>query len=137
MSKRRERFGRRVSKIWSRRTWRAVKFFDWTRSPIIIRNLMSNTRWIPELRTRSIKPICVRKEEDGFIKFPNLIIYLILFASDVWFQAGQAVSSALAMGKCKDVFKILPGFLRDSIPSCYNCWCRVRESSILSTFSSA
>jgi hypothetical protein len=63
--------------------------------------------------------MCVGKEQDGFLKYGNFIIHLMLF--DVWFEAGQTVGSTLAMGGCEDVIRILPDFLCDSAPSSFNC----------------
>ena len=96
---------------------------------------MYRTEWISEFGTRAMKPIGVGKEEDGFFKFGNFIVHLMLF--DVRFEAGQAVGSSLAMSNCEDVFRILPDFLCDSAPSSFNCCGRVRESTILHTFISA
>ena len=90
---------------------------------------MYRTKCVSKFRTRAMKPIGVGKEEDGFFKFGNFIVHLMLF--DVWFEAGQAVGGTLAMGGCKDVFGILADFLRDFAPSGFNCCCRVRESTIL------
>jgi hypothetical protein len=89
------------------------------------------------LRTRAMTFIRVRKEEGGFFKFGNFSIYFMLF--EVWFEAGHAVGTTLAMSFINDVLMILPDFLCESAPSSFKCCCRVRESTILyyKTFSSA
>ena len=59
-------------------------------------SMRSSTKWISEFRTRAMKSIGVGKEENGFFKFGNFIVYLMLFY--VWFEAGEAVGSTFAMG---------------------------------------
>ena len=66
-----------------------------------------------------MKPMCVGEEEDGFFKFGDFIIHLVLL--DVRLEVRQVVDSTLAMGSCDDISRILAYVLCDFAPSSFHC----------------
>ena len=67
-----------------------------------------------------MKPMCIGEEENGLFRLGDYIVHLELL--DVWHEVRQVVDSALAMGSCDDVSRILADLayiLCDFAPRCF------------------
>lgn len=69
--------------------------------------------------------------EDGLLEGLNLAVHLV--GLDIRLELGEVVDSALAVGSCDDIVRVLPNILGNFAPGCFYSGDGVGECTILKT----
>lgn len=87
--------------------------------------------WRVGLRAGAVLVVSVGVVEDSLLEGLDLVVHLV--GLDIRLELGEVVDSALAVGSCDDIVRVLPNILRNFTPGSFYSGDGVGEGAILKT----